>query len=180
MICQKCGDSFSQSLMIDGKKRNLQNRKFCLVCSPFGVHNTSNLSFTKEEKKCQSCNKVITRKNEKGKKCWVCTNKENREKKIKQIQELVGTSCWLCGYNKTWAALDLHHVYSHTKVFQLTTRELQFSWNKIEIELRKCALLCCRCHREFHVGLIDNDIIIKLWKDKWASTSMAEKPAHNG
>lgn len=26
--------------MIDGKRRNLKNRKFCLKCSPFGSHNT--------------------------------------------------------------------------------------------------------------------------------------------
>ncbi len=179
MICQKCNNNFPQRQFIDGKWRKLSNRKYCLTCSPFGVHNTVKLHF-KDQRKCISCGKTITRKNEKGKKCWVCTNKESKQKKIVLIQTLIGTSCWICGYNKTWAALDLHHVFPETKLFQLTTRELQFSWGKIETELRKCALLCCRCHREFHEGLINNDIIIKLWQEKWANSTMVVNPAHNG
>lgn len=177
MICQKCGDNFAGHQEIDGKWRNLQNRKFCLVCSPFGKHNTCNLLNKPIERQCVICLKKLVRKSEKGKKCWVCTNRENRKKKLKLVQELVGTSCWICGYDKIWGAMDLHHVFPETKAFQLTTREMQFTWGKIETELRKCALLCCRCHREYHLGLIDNDIMIETWKTNWANTSMVENPA---
>jgi len=38
--CRKCGCSIQATIKIDGKSRNLCKRKFCLVCSPFGKHNT--------------------------------------------------------------------------------------------------------------------------------------------
>ena len=38
--CLKCGLDFPIIQKIEGKKRNLSNRKFCLQCSPFGKHNT--------------------------------------------------------------------------------------------------------------------------------------------
>lgn len=41
--CEKCGGYFPFLVEINGKKRNLKNRKYCLVCSPFGLHNTKNL-----------------------------------------------------------------------------------------------------------------------------------------
>lgn len=34
--------------------------------------------------------------------------------------------------------------------------------------MQKCALLCCRCHREYHVGLMEKGKIEKIWQDKWA------------
>ena len=43
-VCQKCQAKFPIWLKVDGKKRNLKNRKFCLNCSPFGLHNTTDLT----------------------------------------------------------------------------------------------------------------------------------------
>src|SRR5271169_5077671 len=39
--CQKCKRKFPFLMEVDGTKRNLSGRKFCLDCSPFGKHNTS-------------------------------------------------------------------------------------------------------------------------------------------
>ena len=47
MICQNCGNSFPVSMVIEGKRRNFQNRLYCLDCSPFRKHNTKN--FKKEK-----------------------------------------------------------------------------------------------------------------------------------
>jgi hypothetical protein len=36
IICQNCNSEFNSKVIIDGKERNLQRRKYCLNCSPFG------------------------------------------------------------------------------------------------------------------------------------------------
>lgn len=43
-ICKNCGRKFPARIKIDGKTRLLTKRKYCLVCSPFGEHNTYQLS----------------------------------------------------------------------------------------------------------------------------------------
>lgn len=172
MQCKKCGDDFSSRLVVDGKVKRLHNRKFCLKCSPFGSHNTKDLlkhdkSIT--SRSCKLCGKEIIRKNKLPTVCWTCTNRLGRNSKIEKIQQIVGTNCWICNYGECWKAMDFHHVYSENKLFPLTTRELQFGWSKIESELRKCTLLCCRCHREFHAGKISDQFMIDLWERKWQS-----------
>lgn len=34
-LCNKCGESFPRTVFIDGIKRNINNRVYCLKCSPF-------------------------------------------------------------------------------------------------------------------------------------------------
>lgn len=64
--CAICGDIFPNFIEIDGKKRNLQRRKYCLKCSPFGAHNTKTLeeSYEKEKRKhykyCKHCGKLLS------------------------------------------------------------------------------------------------------------------------
>lgn len=38
--CRLCGLHFPNRVMIDGKLRNVSNRRYCLDCSPSGLHNT--------------------------------------------------------------------------------------------------------------------------------------------
>lgn len=45
--------------------------------------------------------------------------------------------------------MDFHHQEG-TKDFSISDGT---SWKWIEPELRKCELLCARCHREVHDGL---------------------------
>jgi hypothetical protein len=54
-VCKKCNNEFPFQIKIEGKIRNLGSRKYCLVCSPFGKHNTSKLNITKTSKKCSMC-----------------------------------------------------------------------------------------------------------------------------
>lgn len=171
MQCKKCNKNFSSSVTIEGKRRNLKNRKYCLECSPFDRHNTKRLEYSHNEniiRKCRFCEKEIIRNgNGKGNYCWTCTNRKSRQKKISRIQSLTGNACWICGYDKCWQALDFHHVNPEDKLFCLTIRELQYSWEKIELEIKKCVLLCCRCHREVHSGIIHHEQIRALWLNKW-------------
>ena len=71
-ICKNCGKEFETWIEIDGIKRNLKSRKFCLECSPFGKHNTKsnivnivnignigNIVNTLDYGRCKNCNKVL-------------------------------------------------------------------------------------------------------------------------
>mgnify|MGYP006433691181 CR=1 FL=1 len=49
--CKKCNQKYPCWVEIDGKQRNLGTRKFCLDCSPFGSHNTRDLTIPKKDKK---------------------------------------------------------------------------------------------------------------------------------
>jgi len=67
----------------------------------------------------------------------------------------LGGKCIVCGYNKCDSALDFHHVLPSNK--EATVAILinkGHSEARINKEIKKCILLCCRCHREFHAGMI--------------------------
>lgn len=48
--CLKCGKEFKIKIKINGKIKNLGNRKYCIECSPFGVHNTKQFHLSDSEK----------------------------------------------------------------------------------------------------------------------------------
>lgn len=56
-----------------------------------------------------------------------------------------------CGYNKCLAALEFHHPNSD-KDFGLSQKGITRSWEKVKLELDKCELVCCNCHKEIHWG----------------------------
>lgn len=178
MICKLCNKKFPVNIFINGKRKNLQNRKYCLNCSPYGQHNTRKLCVSTDGrverenandiKICINCKRPMRLKKERGFSCWVCTNKKSREKKLLKVQGIVGNSCWVCGYNKCWQALDFHHVLPEKKLFNLTAHELQYSWNRVYDEIQKCVLLCACCHREVHAGLIDKNNIMQIWEHNWS------------
>jgi hypothetical protein len=167
MECKNCGEYFNKKVVIDGRARNLQRRKYCFKCSPFDCHNTKKIENAGFIKSCKMCGKIILRKKEKGKNCWTCANRKNRQEKLEKIKSFTGDACWECGYNKCWGALDFHHVYPEEKSFSLTMCEIQFSWERIFPEIKKCVLLCCRCHREVHAGLISEERVLNIWKNHW-------------
>lgn len=45
--CKKCGNGFPNWVIVEGKRRNLASREYCLGCSPFGQHNTKILDTVK-------------------------------------------------------------------------------------------------------------------------------------
>lgn len=184
--CQKCGSKIPWKIKIDVKEHNLKNRKYCLICSPFGLHNTVKLnceytSQSKNKKNCKTKNCKICGKSilqVRGAKCWSCASKLSRERHANELYKIMGAKCWVCGYNKCKSAMDYHHVDPSQKKFNLTMREMQYAWHRILEEVKKCALLCCRCHREYHDGLIGDDYIKDLHRAKWAGSSMAELGSH--
>jgi len=80
----------------------------------------------------------------------LAASRRRRELRERAVAYL-GGKCTICGYDKSIAAFDFHHIEMWLKDFTISAH--MTSWEKIEPELKKCVLLCCRCHREVHDGL---------------------------
>lgn len=94
-----------------------------------------------------------------GKDTWRCM-KCNSEKvarwrrKLKaKFVALFGGKCEICEYDRCIQALDFHHVDPASKLFGLSDGGVTRSKAKVLAELKKCVLLCCRCHREVEWGV---------------------------
>lgn len=162
--CTKCHAHFANHVVIEGKIRNLQNRKYCLECSPFAQHNTKQLDKTPTDaltlRKCVRCKRTLPTDDfytsRGGTKslcyCKQCTNSQTveRQQRLKQkCVEYKGGCCQLCGYDRYIGALEFHHIDATAKDFSLAhTRSTTFE--KVRSELDKCLLVCANCHRELH------------------------------
>lgn len=178
-ICKKCNSSFPNRTVINNKRKNLGGRKYCLDCSPYGLHNTKSLhrlvspSFTKEtlptEKACESCQKLLPissfgiheRKDRKTKilnvlkVCKRCDSLRyiNRKRKLKQeAVAYKGGECQVCGYSKCLRSLDFHHQDNQSKAFIISSYA-GMNLDDIKEELNKCILVCKNCHGEIHEEL---------------------------
>jgi len=77
-----------------------------------------------------------------------------RKRTKERIVESMGGKCVCCGYDYCNDALDLHHLDPTEKEFCFGSIKANCkSWAKIVVELRKCILLCSRCHREIHSNM---------------------------
>ena len=156
--CPKCSQPVPRfHIDENGKKHNCQNRKYCFDCSPFGKHNTKKLEVNQG---------VVVDKNQ----YWIDYFHKRKDRVTVKIQSIVGTSCWVCGYNRAWRNLSFHHINPEDKLFGLTTRELMLKWDRVFQEMQKCVLVCHNCHGEIHEGLIDKHTISQLHSTKWASS----------
>lgn len=102
----------------------------------------------REEKELVDFNLHPHTRDGRGSQCRKCHNSEKcrrlRERKVKLV-EMFGGGCSRCGYDRSVAALDFHH---------LGDKDVEVSairgWDKMLAEARKCVLLCSNCHREEH------------------------------
>jgi hypothetical protein len=142
--CAKCQKPFKTWIKIKEKYHNLNNRKFCLTCSPFLCHNTRDIT-KPASSRCYDPNNP----NGKGSYKWV---KKFREKRKIELISMLGGACKICGYNKSHKVLEFHHLDPSKKNFSVAAR-INLAWHKIISEIKKCVLLCPNCHREYHLGL---------------------------
>src|SRR5581483_400042 len=120
-------------IRVDGKVRNLQNRKYCLSCSPFGAHNTR----TRENQTVRPDANAKFRR-------W--QKKARATRKLKLVS-MFGGACRICGYSTQCpAAFTFHHAEPSQKVFEIGSIGLLRKWSELVAEAKKCILLCCRCH----------------------------------
>jgi hypothetical protein len=162
MICKQCNNYFKTQQVINGKTRNLCKRKFCLECSPFGLHNTKSLkyknnivktfSIVSTETQCIICKKIYFYKRKNGTtkdKCSSCLVNQRRFRiKINAVY-YKGGKCVDCGYNSCITALSFHHRNPKEKDFNIGGNHSR-KWVKIQAELDKCDLVCSNCHIERH------------------------------
>lgn len=71
--------------------------------------------------------------------------------KIKAIK-YKGGCCIVCGYDRCVSALSFHHLDPKTKDFGISGKTM--SWNRVQLELAKCVLLCHNCHAEVHSEVV--------------------------
>lgn len=57
--------------------------------------------------------------------------------------------CMVCGVTSEHPIFELHHHDQAGKEVGLSSI-MHHSWEKIELELRKCVLVCANCHRICH------------------------------
>jgi len=84
----------------------------------------------------------------------------NKHKKSKYTEmrgtliKIMGGKCIDCGYmfdGTNTRAFDFHHIDKSKKKFGLSTSQMvQQNWEEILSEIKKCVLLCARCHRLRH------------------------------
>lgn len=154
-ICKQCNKQFPNLMKINGVKKSLCNRKYCIDCSPWGMHNTKSFSHVRvltQERECRICQKPYQKK---GSMCQSCATNMRRYKiKIDSINYLGGV-CSSCGYDKCIGAMVFHHINPDEKDFAIS-HGYTHSWEAIKIELDKCILLCQNCHAELHWNEVDD------------------------
>lgn len=82
------------------------------------------------------------------------------EKDLKRCAvRFMGNKCIVCGYDRCLRALCFHHIIPSKKAFNISKK---IDWEEIESELKKCVLLCNRCHSEVHDGIISYETLVSL------------------
>jgi len=173
--CKKCESHFSNYTKVNGDWKNLSSRKFCLECSPYGKHNTKDLTkhFIEEcpaEKLCSKCKTTKTKDsfyirydtscNKLSSWCKECNTQNviKRQRVFKdKCVEYKGGACTLCGYNKCPSALEFHHLDPSKKDFNMSRMRNKTFNKRAMIELDKCIIVCRNCHAEIHVGFVQLD-----------------------
>lgn len=157
--CIKCQNKIPNRIKIGNRFRNLQNRKYCITCSPIDKHNTKKIHLISKSSNIKYCNNCSKEFKTKGSLCYTCNfnKRQNRTRKI--IISLVGTQCYICGYDKqNFKLIDMHHIKD--KSFSLNMREiLRHSWKDVVEEIKKCLPVCANCHREIHQNMVEASII---------------------
>ena len=156
--CRKCGKRIPYTLRIDKKIYNLQNRKFCLECSPFKKHNTS------PNDPIKRAGRIWKECSEERKNLIKIINYKRALERRRDLYKTKGGKCEKCGYNKCERALSFHHRDPSQKLFGLALNNL---WSKtieeIIAEAEKCDLLCLNCHTELEDSLArETSIVAKV------------------
>lgn len=165
--CAKCQTVFPNRVTLNGERKTLVSRRFCLTCSPWGKHNTRQLDrleiVPEGLKRCSGpCGRLLPVEDftllKGGRRrvyCLACDRQRQRlrQQKIKkEAVEYKGGECVGCGYNRCLSVLDFHHLNPAEKDFRVSLRKGTLD-AVVKAELDKCVLVCSNCHREIHAGV---------------------------
>jgi transposase len=78
--------------------------------------------------------------------------RHRRRVKEALVDEL-GGRCMLCGYARSLAALEFHHLDPTEKRFGISAGGLTQSLETLRSEIAGCVLLCSNCHAEVETGV---------------------------
>ena len=78
---------------------------------------------------------------------------ERRRRLKRQLVDEAGGRCMLCGYDRSFGALQFHHVDPATKRFAISGDGITRALSKAREEASKCVLLCANCHAEVEAGV---------------------------
>ncbi len=157
-LCANCHERFPCRKVIDGKRRFLVRRKYCLTCSPFGAHNTRRFHLSKDgigpNRECVRCARKFENgvAGNRGNFCSSCRVMRCKEKLKTMAIAYKGGACERCGYKKCNKALHFHHRDPAAKEFSIS--QMTKSWEKVRKEVDKCDLLCANCHTEVEEELL--------------------------
>jgi len=186
-VCKSCGVSIPCRSVVEGRVVHLQNRRYCLQCSPFkkggkGFHGDK----TTEEglRVCPCCKDNLPtgafyKRTRPGggfsvwcKSCQRVEDVERQRRFKAKCVDYKGGSCTRCGYSKYVGALEFHHRDPNTKDLAMAQARSQ-PWREVIAELDKCDLLCANCHREAHAEL-QGILPLLVQADPLASASEAD------
>ncbi len=157
--CRLCGKEIPAKYWLDGRRLNLQNRKYCLECSPYRAHNTRRLHDLPNEVSRQRMTQAARRE------MFRRYQSKKRQQRKEALVQLLGGGCAICGYSlKCPAAFCFHHRNPEEKSFTFSRQGLLGRWEELLAEVAKCVLLCCRCHAEVRSGL-HTDLEV-VWRDR--------------
>lgn len=154
--CIECKNKIPATLVIEGKRRNLNNRKRCLDCCPFlsepicKAANEARRKTPKKQKTCLGCPKIVLARNSKycGSECFQKTKHNKRNAEIektgkfpsasstisakKYLREKFGWFCSICKMTE-WFGNEMPLVMDH------------IDGNSDNWNLDNCRLICPNC-----------------------------------
>lgn len=148
-ICKQCTHKFPIATIIDGKKKILKSRSYCLNCSPFKSKFGQTIKSKNNIKVCLECGKESPWN--KNNVCSTCRKIKLRHKhKLKGIK-ILGGHCKKCNESNP-LCLTFHHLDPNEKDFDLCQSWGTKKWDVLEKEIKKCCLLCANCHMIEHTS----------------------------
>lgn len=151
LSCATCPETFKTFVVIDGKKRNLSNRRHCLTCVPFGS-DSRYISRQRSQPYLTCCLCDRPNGSTRRRRCGSCNTKVRRVRAKIAALRMLGGKCLDCPYEvredfSNMSAFEFHHTGAKDfEIGDIANR----SWKVIVRELQKCVLLCSRCHRLRH------------------------------
>lgn len=122
----------------------------CKICKPITEFSKDKSRKSGYQTYCKKCRKHYYKNNVDK----VAGYRNSYYQQWLEFIEVDRLRCSVCGYNKSFAALDFHHNDPTIKNFEIGWFMGRPATEKnkriLSRELSKCIILCSNCHREFH------------------------------